>query len=52
MGRKKSRENGFTLVEILIVIIIIGVLAQMILMAAGSITAKAEAASWPPILRL
>lgn len=44
MGRKKSGENGFTLVEILIVIIIIGVLAQMILMAAGSITAKAEAA--------
>ena len=44
MKRGKYRRDGFTLVEILIVMVIIGILAQMVLMASGSITAKAEAA--------
>lgn len=39
----KKARRAFTLVELLIVIIIIGTLAGMMMLAAGSATAKAEA---------
>lgn len=41
--RKYRKSKGFTLVELLIVIIIIGILAGMMMLAAGSATDKAEA---------
>lgn len=40
---KKNRKKGFTLVELLIVIIIIGILAGMMMLSTGSATDKAEA---------
>ena len=40
----KKKSKGFTLVELLIVIIIIGILAGMMMLSTGSATAKAEAA--------
>ena len=39
----KTRKGGFTLVELLIVIVIISILAGMMLLAAGSATDNAEA---------
>ncbi|MCD8163198.1 MAG: prepilin-type N-terminal cleavage/methylation domain-containing protein [Synergistaceae bacterium] len=39
----KKAHRAFTLVELLIVIIIIGTLAGMMMLAAGSATSKAEA---------
>lgn len=41
--RKYRKSKGFTLVELLIVIIIIGILAGMMMLAAGAATDKAEA---------
>lgn len=38
-----KKSKGFTLVELLIVIIIIGILAGMLMLSAGSATDKAEA---------
>ena len=40
----KKKSKGFTLVELLIVVIIIGILAGMMMLSTGSATAKAEAA--------
>ena len=39
----KKKSKGFTLVELLIVIIIIGMLAGMMMLSTGGATAKAEA---------
>jgi len=39
----KKKQKGFTLVELLIVIIIIGILAGMMMLTSGSATDKAEA---------
>ena len=43
MGKKNSQRKAFTLVELLIVIIIIGILSGMMLLAVGGATDKAEA---------
>ena len=43
MKRMLKKSKGFTLVELLIVVIIIGILAGMMMLSTGSATAKAEA---------
>lgn len=45
------KSKGFTLVELLVVIIIIGILAGMLLLAVGSATDKAEATKIINLLR-
>ena len=43
MKRMLKKSKGFTLVELLIVVVIIGILAGMMMLSTGSATSKAEA---------
>jgi prepilin-type N-terminal cleavage/methylation domain-containing protein len=52
MGVYDARNRGFSLVELLIVILVIGVLAGMMMIAAGSATDGAEAARYVSDLRM
>lgn len=41
-GNRRSQDGGFALIEILITIIILGILAAVVVLAVGNMTANAE----------
>jgi len=45
MAKKRSGEGGFTLVELLIVIVILGILAAIVVLAIGGLSGSAKTAS-------
>ena len=45
MEKKRSGEGGFTLVELLIVIVILGILAAIVVLAIGGLSGTAQTAT-------
>jgi prepilin-type N-terminal cleavage/methylation domain-containing protein len=45
MRKRRAREGGFTLVELLVVIVILGVLAGIVVFAVGGVNQKSKAAA-------
>ena len=45
MEKKRSGEGGFTLVELLIVIVILGILAAIVVLAIGGLSGTAQSAT-------
>jgi prepilin-type N-terminal cleavage/methylation domain-containing protein len=45
MEKKRSGEAGFTLVELLVVIVILGILAAIVVFAVGGVTDKGQSAA-------
>jgi prepilin-type N-terminal cleavage/methylation domain-containing protein len=44
-GRREANEGGFTLIEMLIVIVILGILATIVLFATGQFTSDSKSAA-------